>query len=169
MCVGFYAEKGLDESLATMAGVQPSQIMQNDWCWHHFLREASAGVLDRVAENMVSRSGCAVRLMIEIYAFNRVPTPGVTVSVDEYLQLKLEPSTRTFMAEVPGLNTLVRFNNCSSIRDVAERLQTERGLQFFWLDFHIEIHLAYGFETSGSWGAAEIWENSLAPWRSWVE
>lgn len=101
-------------------------------------------MLDRVAENVVSRSGCAVRLMIEIYAFNRVPTPGVTVSVDEYLELKLEPSTRTFMAEVLGSNTLVRFNNCSSIRDVAERLQTERGLQFFWVDFHIEIHLAYG-------------------------
>lgn len=169
MCVGFYTEKGLDESLATMNGVQPSQIMENDWYWHRFLREARGGVLDEVAENVVSCSSCAVRLMIEIYAFNRVPIPGVTVSVDEYVELKLEPSTRTFMVEVPGLNTLARFNNCSSIRNVAERLQTDSGLQFFWVDLHIEIHLAYGSEMSGSWGAAEIWENSLAPWGSWVE
>src|SRR5688572_20853737 len=33
MCVGFYTEKGLNKSLATMPGVQPAHIMQDDWYW----------------------------------------------------------------------------------------------------------------------------------------
>lgn len=169
ICVGFYTEKGLDKSLATMPGVQPSQIMQDDWYWHQFLRDARAGVLDPVAEDVIRRSGCAIQLMIEIYGFNSIPSPGVAVSPDEFVQLKREPPTPGYMAEVPGLKTLVRFNSCTSIKDVAESLQTDPGLRFFWVDLHIEIHLAYGSETSGTWGAAEIWQNALAPWNSWVE
>jgi hypothetical protein len=169
MCVGFYTEKGLDPSLAGMPGVQRSQIIREDWYWYQFLRHAREGLLDSVADEVVNRSGCTIRLNLEIYGFNSIPAPGIPATPDDFAQLKKEPSAPGYITEIPGLRTLLRFNNCSSIQEVAEYLQTDSGLRFFWIDFHIEVQLAYGSETAGSWGAAEIWQNALAPWSSWVQ
>lgn len=169
MYVGFYTEKGLDKSLARISEVQPTYIMQDDWYWHQFLREAREGVLDPVAEEVVRRSDCTMRLLIEIYAFNSIPCPGAAIRPDEFVQLKRVPSASSYEPEIPGGKVLAPFNSCSSVKDVAECVQTESGLRFFWVDLHIGIHLAYGSETSGTWGAAEIWQNALVPWSLWVK
>jgi hypothetical protein len=65
--------KGLDEDLAGLAGVQAAYIMRNDWYWNRFLRQAIERRLDPVAEEVITRSGCSVQLMIEIYGFNSIP------------------------------------------------------------------------------------------------
>jgi len=168
MYAGFYTEKGLDRTLTGMPEVQPSYIMRDDWYWHQFLREARGGGLDPVVEEVIRRSGCPVRLLIEIYGFNRIPRPEVAALPDELVQLKRLPSASGYELEVPASTALTPFNSCRSVKDVAECLQTASDFRFFWIDLHIGIHLAYGSETSGTWAAAEIWQNALAPWSSWV-
>lgn len=170
MYVGFYTEKGLDGSLASMPGVDAALILQNDWYWHEFLTAAERGDFDEVIETLMQQSACSARLLVEIYAFNHVPTPENAVRPDESQQLVREPSASHFeVADASSvLTTLATLGSCRSIRDVAVWLKEQSALRFFWIDLHIGIQLAYGSETSGTWGAKEMWEKALAPWIFWV-
>ncbi|MBI4456681.1 MAG: hypothetical protein HY644_12375 [Acidobacteria bacterium] len=153
-----------------MPGVDTALILQNDWYWHEFLTAAQRGDFDEVIETLMRQSACSAHLLVEIYAFNHVPTPENTVGPDESQQLVREPSGSHF--EVAGTSsvstTLGTLGSSRSIRDVAVWLKERPELRFFWIDLHIGIQLAYGSETSGTWGAREMWEKALAPWLRWV-
>lgn len=167
--MGFYTEKGLDKVLAGMPQVNPTLIMQDHWYWHRFLLQAKQGLLDSATEEVMSRSGCPAWLLIEVYEFNRVPTPGAAQDPDEWVALRKEAIGQGYKVEREGWKILTRLNDCATVREVAASLEAQDDLRFFWVDLHIGIRLSYGSETTGTWGASEIWQNALAPWTPWVE
>jgi len=60
------------------------------------------------------------------------------------------------------------LNNCTNLSELAQRLERLAELDYFWVNLTIGIRLQYGTSVSGSWGAAEIWQNALEPWNPWV-
>lgn len=167
MYVGYYVEKGFDQSIAKISGVKPNLIVQSDWHWRSFLRNATNGDLDSAGEEVIRRSACPLSLLVEVYGVNSIPKPGVQERADESARFEAKSTGGEYEIVAPGRDTLRRLNGCRTPRDIAVRLE-EPDFRFFWVDLHIGISIQYGSEEAGTWGASDIWHNALAPWRPWI-
>ncbi|MGH2524141.1 MAG: hypothetical protein ACRDH2_16665, partial [Anaerolineales bacterium] len=73
-----------------------------------------------------------------------------------------------FQMSQPAHEILAQLHTCANLQELAQRLETLKDIEYYWLDLLIGICVKYGTTTSGSWGAAEIWHNALEPWSPWV-
>jgi len=166
---GFYVERGLGEQLAGMAGVKKTHIMHDDWYWYDFLRQAQKGEMDSAIREVLLHSGRPVVLSLDAYGFNQVPEPDTErLPPYDWVEFVAHSQEGNFQLGQPGNEVLAQLNNCTNLSELAQRLERLAELDYFWVNLTIGIRLQYGTSVSGSWGAAEIWQNALEPWNPWV-
>ena len=166
MYVGYYAEKGFDQSISKISGVKPNLVLQADWHWRRFLQDALHGELASAAEDVIRRSASPILLLVEAYEINAMPKPGVQEKADDVVRFEMESVAGGYKVLVPGSETLRSLNECTTLKGIVVRLEQQaQDLRFFWVDVHIGISVSYGSAETGIWDASDIWHNALAPWR----
>jgi len=166
---GFYVEKGLGKKLAGMPDVKQNEIMQDNWYWHNFIRHAKSGEIDNALQEVLTRSQCPVVVSLNVYEFNHVPKPDTERrDPHDWIEFVVHYPNSAFQTARAGTEILRELNTVANLSQLAQRLETLNGLDYFWLNLLIGTRLQYGTFTSGTWGAAEIWHNALEPWNSWV-
>jgi len=166
---GFYVERGLGKQLAGMPDVDPTHVMQPDWYWFEFLRHAQGGEPDSALREVLERSHCPVFVSVDLYAFNRVPSPEKDLQApDDNVEFAIRSADLGFELAEQSEGIMSRLNECANLRELAEDLDGWRDLDYCWVNLFTGIRLQYGTETTGTWGADEIWHNALEPWAPWV-
>lgn len=165
---GYYVEKGLGKQLIGMPEVKQTIIMQDNWRWYEFIHQAKTEEMDATIQEVLTRSQCPVVISLNVYEFNRVPELDTERQKPHDWVEFIVHTGNVFELAQAGVEILAPLNTCANLRDLAQRLETLKGLEYFWLDLLIGIRLEYGTLTNGTWGAAEIWHTALAPWNSWV-
>ncbi len=162
--VGYYVEKGLGRKLHKW--VHPRYIMGNDWFWHRFVSLAKEGSVEETAKEVCKSVGTSVHILIEVYAFNRVP---------EYDRQPNEPSDQVEFALRfpdfewdlfrPAQNVLAPTNESDGIRSLVQQIEDlQNDLDFYWLDWIIGVRFRYGQEDSPGWRAPDLWSRVLKFW-----
>lgn len=166
---GFYVEKGLGKQLTGMADVNIRHIMQDDWYWYDFVRHTKGGEMDSAVREVLLRSQQPVVVSIDAYEFNCVPEPDTDRQLPhDWIVFTVHSEKIDFQITRPSSETLIELNGCANLRELGQCLEGLKDLDYFWLNLLIGIRLQYGAETSGTWGAAEIWHNALEPWNPWI-
>lgn len=166
---GFYVEKGLGKELLGMQDVKQNLIMESDWYWYRFLQQAEDGSLGQPIKRTIDDSQCPVWLCLDAYEFNKVPKldSDRQPSGDSIVFATSSVGTDILLSR-PGKKILSQLNECRNIRELARQLSAMEDSPYFWINLVIGIHLQYGTEAIGEWGAEEIWHNALEPWSTWV-
>jgi len=166
---GFYVEKGIGEQVAGVLGVKKTHCMGRSWYWHDFLRHAQAGRADAPIQTMRLNSGLPVVLHMDAYAANQVPEPDTEQQREpDQLEFEIQPGDGQLRVIHHQGVTLASLGVCIRLSVLAQALEANTELAFFWLDLYIGVRLEYGTRTQGSWDAAAIWHRVLEPWDSWV-
>ncbi len=169
LTAGYYLEKGLGSVLRSIPEVKASNVMDDGWYWHRFMKSAAVGEAEHTVAEVAQRSGRPVVIHLAGWPFNSVP------QLDEELPPH-DDALELVVGSGPGdvqpaelLGTLFRpLSGCTSLREIGQRFDQLEKLDFYWIDLTIGIKLKYGTPSTGEWGAPEIWRNALEPWDSWV-
>ncbi len=166
---GYYVEKGLGHKLLRLPGVQKRSIMQANWYWHKFIKRAEKGDVEQTIAHVSELAQADVWILIELHAFNKVPTPDKARSVPtETLEFKISfPGLEWHSVQTTQNKDLLGLNNIVSIGGLVKEIeQAKRVLDYFWADLIIGIRLSYADERG--WDASDLWRKALAPWLSFV-
>lgn len=142
--------------------------MQPDWEWYNLLRKRPNANLENTLREVLTRSRCAMQVLIDIHAFNDPPkydtekTPS-----DDSMQFTIFSENLKLNIEQMGKKDLKALNDCTQIEQVLERLNNT-DFQCYWANVAIGILLSYQSDSHASWSAAEIWNNALEPWTAWL-
>jgi len=163
--VGYYVEKGLGQSLHGLPGVQIKHMMRDDWYWHKFLSDASSGLIEGTAREVCNNAGTAVRTLLEVHEFNKVPEPDRERSEpSDWIEFAIQFSNFEWVLVRPGQNVLSAVNESEGISSLARQVDALRDFDFYWLDWVIGVRLCYGQEASQGWEAPDIWNKVLRMW-----
>jgi hypothetical protein len=167
---GFYVEQGLPKELEGEEGVKPSFVAQPDWYWFEFLDCAKNGQLDAALRDVISRSQCPAFVYAEVWQFNRVQDrDSGSNKPDDTAVFAIRSETLQFELEQGGNEVLSSLDDCQNLRELAERFGVTQEFRWYWVNLFIGIEMLYrSAESTGAWGAAEIWHNALEPWLDWV-
>jgi hypothetical protein len=166
---GFYVEKGLGSELLGMQGVKRNLIMESDWDWYRFLQRAEDGSLGQPIRRTIVNSKCPVWVCLDAYEFNKVPeVDSDRQSSSDSILFSTNSLGTNIVLSRPGEKTLSQLNECSNIQELAQQLSAMEDSPYYWINLVIGIHLQYGNEVIGEWGAEEIWHNALEPWSTWI-
>lgn len=178
---GFYVEHGLDEELKGQPDVKRSHVMQSGWYWFEFLRQAKNGALNPALRQVLERSGCPVFVWLDAYAFNRMSDrengaqtaeaddgEAYDSKADDSVEFVVRSANLQFELTKQANQVLSPLNECAKLQELAQHLEVQQELRWYWVDLLVGIRLRYGTASVGTWGAAEIWRNALEPWTSWV-
>lgn len=166
---GFYVEKGLGKELKGMPDVKQNLIMESDWYWYRLLQYAEDGSLGQPIKRTIDDSQCPVWLYLETYEFNQIPKlDSDRKSPNDSIVFATNSAGTELAISRPGKKILSQLNECRNFRELARQLSAMEDSPYFWINLVIGIHLQYGNEAIGEWGAEEIWHNALEPWITWV-
>ena len=168
---GFYVERGLGNPVLELdPRFDRKMIMQPNWFWSRFVSHAEEGELDAPLREVVERSGLPVIVSVDLweyrdaedrYRLTRGPYDNLGFAVTA-----AEPSLS--VQSRSQTEVLQDLDECTSLGELARRLEQRSELDWIWVNLFIGVKLRYGDEASGTWRARDIWYSAMEPWEPWV-
>lgn len=163
--VGYYVEKGLGRKLQGMPEVSNNLIMKDDWHWHKFAALAQNGEIDAIAHRVCENVQAPVHVLVEAYAFNRVPKPNEERKLpDDAVELVLNPIDVSWNLIRPGKNELRFVNEARRVAHLVSLIKDNSGLDFYWIDVVVGLCFSYGESREEGVDAETLWNLVLRHW-----
>ncbi len=97
MYVGYYVEKGLHPDVEGMPGVDPKQIMREDWFWSRFLLEVQSDEFINAVHQVAQAAGKYLSFLLHAHEFNKVPREDQPRSEpNDVVEFRLDPTKSQF-------------------------------------------------------------------------
>jgi hypothetical protein len=119
----------------------------------------------------LEKSKCSVIVSIDTSEFNKINQPDNEITHPPYdiVRFSIRQSADSLQLLIPAKKILSNFNNCKSSSDFPGIFNDLSNLSFFWVNFNIGVILRYNSQKDGTWGASDIWHNTLEPWFPWIK
>ena len=166
--IGYYVEHGLPIGIQTMPGVKRKFIMQPDWYWYQFVKRMQDGSLDVPISQTLERTGLPLCFRLNLYS--QVPDsddPGA-VTDPEVVEFQINSEDQHLELIHKTDTEYAPLNECRTVEQLGQMLETMAVLKFPWIDFYIGVRLAYGTQETGVWDKERIWDKVLKPWVAFV-
>jgi hypothetical protein len=173
---GLFVEKGLDPSIAVAFPTGKRLVMDNGWTWHRLLAEMESSSLSAAILEVVERANHPLLLDVD---GGFVEDPG---SYDpdappmDWNRVVFEgdcTGLRCVSSEFKG-DEFTHLSKCTSLLELARAIHQIPYLEWMWIDLRIGLELEMAplehdpQQAPNAWGASELWEKCLAPWRPWA-
>ncbi|MEM4723543.1 MAG: hypothetical protein QXP01_00860 [Candidatus Hadarchaeum sp.] len=162
---GYYVEKGLGQNLQGIQVVPSSHVMKDDWHWHKFVKWAQRGEIDAIAQEVCKAIQVPVHILVEAYAFNRLPHPDVESSgANDTAEFALNYPGVEWKLIQPGRKELQIVNKVTNIASLVNFIIGATDLDFYWIDLVVGARFRYGKSEEEGLDGETLWERVLRPW-----
>lgn len=169
MSLGFYIERGFGPEVLEVYPEKHKQVMQQDWQWHHFIKEIKTGTFVSTIPKIMEQTGLPLTIDLTLYQINQMPdVDSNKVEPWDESVFVIDDASLTMHQVKEAMKDLTPLNHVESISDLVLKADRIKGINWFWLNLYIGVHVQYGDNDTGEWGARELWTNALEPWMPFV-
>ncbi len=169
MYTGFYIEKGFGRAVATVPGIPKGSIMDSEWHWDGFIDRLSRNQYEEPMRRVLELYKGELWILLEAWSFNKPPALDTErAGPDDRLLFVISDASLHMDLRVRGYQELRHLNGVAAPSELAQGISENKALDYFWVDLHIGTLMRYGDESTGNWGAHEVWTRTLEPWESLV-